>query len=42
LKLHRWTESGIGGETRKGLHLCGLWPIVWVPASAASSGLECV
>jgi hypothetical protein len=30
-----------GGNPKKGLHLCGLWPIVGVPASAASSGLEC-
>jgi hypothetical protein len=22
--LYGWTESGIGGETRKGLHPCGL------------------
>jgi len=33
-------QSWLAGETQKGLHLCGLWPPVWVPASAASSGLE--
>lgn len=35
-------QSWLAGETQKGLQPCGLWPPVWVPASAASSGLECV
>jgi hypothetical protein len=35
------TESGIGGAPpRKGQQPCGLWPTVWVPASAASGGLK--
>jgi hypothetical protein len=25
-------QSWLAGETQKGLHLCGLWPPVWVPA----------
>src|SRR5579859_1945274 len=33
-------RSGFGGETRKGQQPCGLWPTVWVPASAASGGLK--
>src|ERR1051326_209592 len=36
------TESGIGGGAPGGLAPPGLWPHVWVPASAASNGLECV
>src|SRR5258708_33838430 len=34
-------QSWLAGETQKGLHLCGLWPPVWVPASAASDDLKC-
>jgi len=33
-------RSGFGGGTRKGQQPCGLWPTVWVPASAASGGLK--
>jgi len=29
-----------GGKPRNGQQPCGLWPTVWVPASAASGGLK--
>jgi hypothetical protein len=35
-------KAWLNGETRNGLHLCGLWPTVWVPVTAASDELECV
>ena len=30
-------SENCAGETQKGLHLCGLWPTVWVPVTAASA-----
>jgi len=29
-------KQQLRGETQKGLQLCGLWPTVWVPVTAAS------